>query len=205
MNAAAFRAETVDRFANWGIAANTNLPLVERPSVTPPAAARVAARAVSICYVVGIFYDADRTELVRLLQDFKLWDVVPSSERGLLEAPTVPPGEKQLLDWLPESAQVMAWSLRLADLNHLQRCDDTLYTLFPFKTDPTPFISEAKLRPYDEIGQELDVLYMLHWATVDALLKSQQPPVDPIQIRFRRRAIEWIWGTNEWDQISLDT
>ena len=141
------RSATIRRFRQWGLLSNPDLPLIENTkSVRPKTANQIASRAASISYVVGVFYKADRRKLVTYLQEYGLWNVVPKSEQEMLTKRRVSEEERLLSGWLPESAQILIWSLRLTGLDHLSACDEKLASFIPYKVDPVPFIERARLR-----------------------------------------------------------
>jgi hypothetical protein len=64
----------------------------------------------------------------------------------------------------------------------------------------------AQLRALDEIRQECDTLYMLHWSAVESHLSGQKTRIALPIVSYRRHAAEWIAGTaDEWDEVPLDT
>ena len=102
----------------------------------------------------------------------------------------------------------MAWSLGLVTLDHFAPCNDSLASHFPKAgDDPGEFIANAHVQPIEELRQEADTLYMLHWIAAEANLegKSDLRIVLP-RISFRRHAADWVIGVAEgWDDVPLDT
>lgn len=200
------RENTLHRCAEWNVPVNPTLPLIEAESaLTPRAAAEVAGRAIAAGYVAALCFGGPPAPIRRHLEQFDLWRFVSVKEQSLF-APDAPMQAKSYYAWLIESIQFFAWSLALADLDHFRRCDDNLSSRFPHKTDPTPFIASARLRPQDELRQESDTLYMLHWSAADANLTGSTTRLDLPMVAFRRHAADWVVGTREdWDEVSLDT
>ncbi len=115
--------------------------------------------------------------------------------------------EKVNATWLTECVQSLAWCMGLVELNPFRRCDDDLASHFPAPfTDPSGFISDAVLRPLDEIYQQADLHYRLHWADRNARLIGTQCSVDEGLISERRKPLDWVIGVEaDRDEIPLDT
>lgn len=207
MDTQALRAETLRRFALWELPANEHLPLIEtEDELRPQPPSSVAKRAVAASYVIGLCFGADFEATRKHLETFDLWQSLAQSERDFIERAFLSEQDKSIFGWLVESVQFLAWALRLAELDHFRHCDDTLASLFPFKTSPGPFIQSAQLRASDEIRQESDTLYMLHWSAVESKLSGRDTRIVLPLVSYRRHAADWIIGTAaEWDEVPLDT
>jgi ribosomal protein L25 (general stress protein Ctc) len=209
MSPSEIRTETLRRFDGWKLAPNEHLPLLESlQDLKPKSSAQVAARAVVAGYLAAVCFGAPQ-EKVRLdLERFSLWQHLSTEEQTLVSSPAASEQSKAFHRWLIESIHFMAWSLGLAPLDHFTPCSETLASLLPKAgTDPAQFIASQNLRPIDELLQEADTLYMLHWFAVDANLNGQ-PNMRVVlpQISFRRHAADWVIGVAEaWDDVSLDT
>ena len=70
-------------------------------------------------------------------------------------------------------------------------------------------MAEAELRPQAEILSEADLIYRIHWATVDARVNGAEPPagLNPSVVYERHYALNWLIGYagQEWDNITTDT
>ena len=104
-----------------------------------------------------------------------------------------------------------AWALGFVGSLHFDSCcDDSLITCFPdLKNDGSSddYKAHAKTRSIDQIVSACDLAYCLHWAVADANLRSKPIPghVDAHIIVERRRALEWMLSSDDWDDVSLDT
>lgn len=187
---------------------NEALPLIEAVEELSPQDARsVAIRSVVLSYVIGIGFGADSRRLKASLEQFGLLDRASVQERDLLCRSEFTQQQKVNATWLTECVQSLAWCLGLVELDPFRRCDDDLASHFPQPfTDPSRFISEATLRPMDEIYQQTDLHYRLHWAARNARLMGHRSRVDEGLISERRKALEWVIDVEaDWDEIPLDT
>lgn len=187
---------------------NESLPLLEsEDELTPQDSAAVATRCVILSYVIGIGFGADIPKLNEYLKDIGLIEKASENERILLSKSSHTEQEKINASWLTESVQSLAWCLGLVDLDPYRSCDDNLATHFPDPfTDPSDFISSSKLRPFDEIYEQADLHYRLHWAARNIRLTGGECKVEEGFIRERRKPLDWVIGVeSDWDEVPLDT
>jgi len=184
--------------------ANPIVALYANPS---PAAPDVARRALVLNALIGRAYGADRALLDGYLRKNDLGDAVTPTERALLAKDRLARQERIDATWLVECVQVLAWGLGLVDLDHFRRCDDDLASNFPAPRDSArAFVAGARLRPFEEIHRQCDLLYCLHWAVTEARLRDRKGKLDGSVIRERHRAINWLAGVeSRWDEVSTDT
>lgn len=197
------------RFAAWQLVPNESLPLLETVAeLRPKSSAEVAARAVSAGYVAAACFGAPTTQLRKDLERFGLWEHLTPDEQGYLNEPNPTDQSVALHSWLIESIQFLAWSLGLDALDNFTPCSEALATHFPRGgIDPVEFVSQATLRPMEEVLQEADTLYMLHWRAVENNL-GHTPDARVVlpRLSFRRHAADWTIGVAEgWEDVSLDT
>jgi hypothetical protein len=157
--------------------------------------------------VIGIGFGADASRLKVSLGEFGLFEHASVKEQDLLSKSQHTQQEKVNVTWLTECVQSLAWCLRLVELDPFQRCDDDLASHFPRPfSDPRGFISEATLRPIEEIYQQVDLHYRLHWAARNARLRGHRSIADEGLISERRKALDWVIGVEaDWDEVPLDT
>lgn len=202
------KTQSHDRLRNLGLKANERLPFIESPEKLHPQDARsVAIRTIILSHVIGIAFGAQASQLRKLLLDFGLFEHCSNEERRLFSKESHSPQEKTNCLWLVECVQSLAWCLGLVELDPLRNCDDDLASHFPRpSTNPLGFISQATLRPLDEIYQEADFHYRLHWIARQAELTRTQCPVQQSLVWERRRALDWVLGVgSDWDEMPQDT
>jgi hypothetical protein len=187
---------------------NETLPFIEAADELHSQDVRsVAIRSVVLCYVIGIGFGAEAKRLKASLEEFGLFNHASPKEQDLLGRETHTAQEKINATWLIECVQSFAWCLGLVDLDPFRPCDNDLASHFPkpFK-DPASFISEATFRPFNEIYQQADLHYRLHWAARNARLTGRPSKITESLISERRRALDWAIGVEfDWDEVGLYT
>lgn len=187
---------------------NESLPLIEAiEELKPQNAQSVARRIVVLSHVIAVGFGANAHQMKKSLEEFDLFQHASMHEQNLLSRLEHTKQETINVTWQTECVQSLAWCLGLVGLNPFQRCDDNLASLFPKPfTDPNCFISAATLRSFDEIFQQADLHYRLHWAARNARLRGRQTNLVEGLISERRRPLDWVIGVEaNWDEISLDT
>ena len=190
-----------------GIRVNEALPLLEDISeLSPQAPQAVARRCIVLGYMIGIGYDQSGSRLKEKLKEWDLYQFTSQEERALLEKNEFTDQEKVNATWLTECVQSMAWGLGIAEIDHFRHCDDDLGTKFPIMSDPTDFIAQSTLRPFEEIYYQSDLLYRMHWASRDDRLDGKKGILEEGLIAERRKGMDWMLGVEEdWDEVPMDT
>lgn len=120
-------------------------------------------------------------------------------------------GDERLFRTQIEAMWALTWCLQIvAELQFDRACSDRFVHLLPDLKSEQPtdrFRTQVNLRPRDEVFQALDLAYCLHWSVRESRLtgKPIKHSVPPHVIEERRRALEWVLSTDNWDEISLDT
>jgi hypothetical protein len=202
------KAASHEFLVRHGIQVNDFLPQIESPSdLRARSAEEIARRCMVLCHVIGIGFGGDSRQLKAALEEFDLWQYASPTEQDLLNRTEHTDQEKIDAIWLTECVQSLAWCLGLVELDHFRQSDDELASNFPEPfTDPRNFIAESTKRPFNEIYQQLDLHYRLHWAARNARLKGTPCPVSEEWIEERRKGLEWaINADTEWDEVPLST
>ena len=88
-------------------------------------------------------------------------------------------------------------------------CDVGRMVEMMIKTSKDEFISSWKIRSINEIADELDKIYRMNWACVDARIKGQSPKgsLNPSVVYERHYALNWLtnYRHQEWDNVTTDT
>lgn len=187
---------------------NETLPLLEgEDELNPQDAVSVARRSIILGYVIGIGFGAPVPKLRTYLNEVGLLQFTSTKEKRLLGAATHTDQEKIDATWLSECVQSLAWCMSLVELDPFRPCDDDLADNFPKPfVDPTDFIGSARLRPFDEIFQQADLHYRIHWAARNARLSGTECSIREGFIGERRKPLDWVIGVeSDWDEVPLDT
>jgi len=190
-----------------------NLPLVEDYTIARFRDEREIARKSVVLY--GLLFVAHKEksaqEMISYYKKYDLWSSVSPNERQYLENENRTSQEDNIMSWRIECLNVLLWSLgsvhTLAFPTEL--CDFSNYDNLPnINADPTAWINNARLRDTEEILNETDLIYRLHWAVRDASLNGKAIPanLDQDVIMERHFALNWlVMYADEWDDITTDT
>lgn len=119
--------------------------------------------------------------------------------------------EKAALTWRYESLNILMWALRFvdqltypADICNVPHIVDTV-----IHQERWQFEAAATLRDKEAVLEQMDLIYRMHWACVDARLhKSPAPPgIHPSIIYERHYALNWLarYQDQDWDDVTTDT
>lgn len=132
-------------------------------------------------------------------------------EAKFIKAANATQQEQINFSWRYEGVWVLLWSLGYVDtLTKPERICDMPKLVGIFQNhDTAQLIKDAKLRPFNEILDQADLIYRYHWATTNARIKAQPAPakLEDGVIQERNYALNWLIGymDQEWDGISTDT
>ncbi len=192
-----------------GLEVNTALPLVESPEETSPKSATdVAQQLVAVSYVVRVGFGYLASSARARLLELGIADILGGLSQDLLAQDSLSEQDKVNMTWQVEGIQSLAWALNLAELDHTRGCDHDLASRLPAQEleQEKAFIANAQLRPLSEIREQVDLIYRMHWACVNARYTGTATSLNESIIRERRRALDWIYGVEEdWDEVPLDT
>lgn len=115
--------------------------------------------------------------------------------------------------WQYENLWVMEWALRLTDdLFWPDRICDVPASVRIMREyqNMEALTAAARLRPREELLEQADLIYRLHWACVDARVMSMPAPqgLEEGVIMERHRALFWLAGCDRmcpWDDVDLST
>ena len=177
-------------------------------------AAEVAQRSLAVFSVIGLAFGAERGAVLNWLSENDLWKDLAPSEAGFIDTPA--PSRKQIINakWLSERLIVLLWALRkierLPPAN--EQCDPGEFqdVLPPYaEMGIREYLSQAKLRPGQDLIDAANQILQLHWEARDAKIKGRAPilPVDLEIVQERHHAINWVIGYDNlpWDEVTTDT
>lgn len=172
----------------------------------------VAGKAVVL---YGLIFVANKEknsdEIITYFKKYNLWKNVSPNERAYLEKKNKTDTDNNPVTWRVENLNVLLWALghfeKLAFPTEI--CDFSNYQNLPnLDTDPTDWITQSKLRKAEDILNETDLIYRIHWATVDASIKNKKVPsgLNPDVVIERHFALNWLtMYAEDWDDITTDT
>lgn len=147
-----------------------------------------------------------------LLQDMKSQDIYKFHEPDdeyFFQTPHEKLKEQDIIDmsWHIENFFVFAWCFKIIEIKPIWkkfRLSSKQDEQLPLCIPCADFIQKNPLRPIEEVLQQLDLLYCLHW-----LLREDDPVIKrkvSLDIVIERRhVLEWLISDDSWYDVSLDT
>ncbi|GGH58380.1 hypothetical protein HNQ91_000412 [Filimonas zeae] len=132
-------------------------------------------------------------------------------EAALLDKETLTEQEQANTTWRYECVYVLLWALGLEEeLGYPDTiCDVPHMVEMVINQSRVILESKAQLRDAEEILEQLDQIYRMHWACVEAHLHHQQPEggMEAGVVYERHYALNWLTGyeEQEWDEVQTDT
>jgi hypothetical protein len=207
METSRIREQSIRTAAALGVFVPATLPLPDaEPS--PRTTEDATTRLLVMHAVAAVAYGFDRMRAMAWLNAEALADALTEPERRFVVDAQGSPGPFRSHI---EGMWALAWATRIVDeLDFRKDCDARFATMLPNlkRREPSASVrAKAALRDPEEIVAACDLAYCLHWALVQAELDNGPPPAGlaPLVVVERRRALEWLLGTEEWESVSLDT
>lgn len=206
------KAKTENFLTAKNVPINEHLPLVEDAENTRFRSAHdVAKRIIVLYYIAALGNGVDKKRVTDALKRSRVWDSLAPSEMSFLDSSELT--EQQIADatWRVETLWALLWALGKVDTLDFptNTCDmATLHSLIPKPDDAQAFIASVHLRDPEEILDETDMIYRIHWAVRDAQLNGKPIPamLHPGVVVERHYALNWLtWYEEEWDEITTDT
>lgn len=185
----------------------------------PRSAEEAARRVLALLVVVGRVHDPERC--VAWMKKHDLEPVLSPAELAFVrqEAPTEE--ARVAFSWRAEAMVSLLWALNaLPEMPAFNEQFDVFEVemVGAALKDPHAFVSAARLRSAEEIGEMEHRLYHQHWRVRDAqfggfakLLEPDpdDPPIEDLHpgiVYERRYALSWLagWG-DDWDHVPTDT
>jgi hypothetical protein len=204
---------TDDFLKSHNIPVLPTLPLVEDHTEAKFRKEVVIARRCVILYgLINVGHKARKAEdMVAFFKKHHLWSDVSPSEQEYLLGKDVTDQQNTNMIWRMESLNVLLWALGHFDVLPLptQICDSSDYKNLPdIESHPLNWIQNSRLRNTEDILNEADLIYRIHWATTEARLKNIPMPfnLNNDVVYERHYALNWlIMYAEDWDEISTDT
>lgn len=179
-------------------------------------AKRAVALLIVIQYACDVAQEGDlktsKEFVMELLNQFDVVESLTMQERDFLNSEQ--PEEKEAIQiaWQYEAQWVLLWSIGLVNtLEFPKEICDCHYAikLVSDCSSFNEFFGKTKLRNAEEILDEADLVYRLHWACVHDRMNARESTAgmqESIVIE-RRRGLFWLinYKNEEWDCISMDT
>ena len=204
------RDESVLALARMGLSISRSLPTLELQNPTRDLS-EISTRMLGLYGVIVLSFSGNQG-----LGPIRAW--IAREQLGESLSPTETDfisGNASLLvsmRWRIEGLYALSWACGKIGCSILDFVPDDFVAVFPSipKSEPTSsFRERLKLKDYEQIIFALDLLYCLDSAMTDLHLRSEAPPPRaPLvldEVKQRRRALEWLFSKEDWDDIELDT
>ncbi len=193
------------------------LPLAQYPFRTQEdIAKRAVALLIVIQYACDVVHEGDihksKDFFMTMLQKYGVEDFLTDNERNFLQAKEPNEQEAGDITWQYEAYWVLIWALGIVDTldfpEDICNCQYAIQVVSSCESFEQ-FYGTTAMRNKEEIVDEADKIYRLHWACVNSRIQGQEAPanIDERIVTERRRGLFWMLGhrDEEWDYISMDT
>ena len=196
-----------------GVPTLDHLPFIEDYKEARFRNVNEVARKAVVLYGLIFVANKEKTsdEISAYFKKYDLWKNVSPDERKYLEKNNKTDNDNNPVTWRLENLNVLLWALGHFDKLSFPTtiCDFSNCQNLPnLDTDPTTWIAKSKLRSTEDILNETDLTYRIHWATEDARINNKKVPanLNPDVIMERHFALNWLTiYADDWDDITTDT
>lgn len=190
----------------------TSIQLRSREEITK----RAVALLIVIQYACDVAQEGDlKTSKEFVMELLKKFDVVESltkQERDFLNSEQPDQKEAIQIAWQYEAQWVLLWSIGLVNtLKFPKEVCDCHYAIKLVSNCGSfnEFYQQTRLRSAEEILDEADLIYRLHWACVHDRINGREATAGMQEsiVVERRRGLFWLisYRNEAWDCISMDT
>ena len=211
---------SIELLKKKGVPYIDGLPMIESENeVSMRSHEEIARRAVCCLLAIQHSFDVNNDNDVQgsheflygMLEKWQLTSYLSEDERMLFDGELS--GYKlETFSWKYEAYWVLIWALGLVEALSFPTdvCDvGEAIRFVSTHNNFESFMASTTLRESSEILDEADLIYRLHWATVDARLNNRPNPagLDGSVIMERHMALNWLIGVfgDDWDNMSTDT
>jgi hypothetical protein len=188
-----------------------HLPVIVDSTKTHPRSIEDICKRIYALVLIAEKAEGESTETYEArVKQYGLQDVVSPDEWAF--AHTDKPIKQDIIKFSQrlESAWMLAWTLGYVAtlVKASEFCDSDTLREWVKSTPLSTFIKQAKLTSLENILNETDFIYRIHWAVNDAELYGARIPAKliPPVVYERHYALNWlISAPTEWDKTITDT
>lgn len=213
-NAAALqRKERSERIlASEGVPVKPDLPALEvRDGTSSRDEAEVAMRTLCVLMTAIKAERMDQPMVLRVVRQYGLAAHFSAEEKDFVRDPEPSDEQRSRFLWRYETAWTLLWALGYVRILSIPRvaCDVGFAVSCMRDRSAQAFIADAKLRTFDQIMDQADLIYRYHWSLIDAALAKPAAPVDLNAgiVYERHYAFNWLirHHDQDWDDVTTDT
>jgi len=205
------KARTEAFLRQRGIPINPRLPMTEDSSTSLLRDKQTIIERVYCLTILAARGEGVPLErLDTLIQRYAI-DGFTEEEKKLYAKPDPSDEDKAIMTWRYESLNVLQWALGFVDtlVYPSEICDVPALVGNVIERSRADLEQNAVVRDEEVILDELDKIYRMHWACVEARMQ-QQPPAGDLNssiVYERHYALNWLttYLDQEWDYVSTDT
>ena len=210
------RTQSLAEINVLGYRGNPNLPLLDDDMKLTRTEDDIANRInmLHLVYTTSIEGEKSVSFFYEMSKNNNWTHYLTPSELAYLKAGKQSKEQKANYSWNKEAIFALLWAVKLVkdlrDLKQMKMGD--VYSLIPPEASEEKFRKSLKLRNEKDLLKELDFFYLLHWT----LKHEPQPnkllsfftnkiPIEIDVVMERRRALEWLFSKEDWDDVAMDT
>jgi hypothetical protein len=191
-----------------GYPVNTDLPSLDVREY-PRSTEDIFKRLLCLHATAACAYGFDRLKAIEWIKQENIYAALSSAEKTYLENGV---GDNSQLKLQVEGMWAIAWVLGLVpQLDFSENCDGQFVMMLPnLKILENSFALKNKinLKPFDNIVEKCDLAYCINWYLRQGNISNRRPSKKSLSAYVaseRWRALLWVTGMDDWDDISLDT
>lgn len=205
------KARSMEFLKARGIKVNEHLPPVpDVVGATLRSKEEALERVYALLLVTAKGEGVDRERLRALREDKRIVGL-SQAELEKYEKDVLEGQERVDALWRYESLNVLLWALGL--VNELvypsMVCDFGGITKLLVQSSRDVVEERVRMREAGDVLEELDKIYRMHWACVDARIRGLEPggELDSSVVYERHYALKWLtrYRGQEWDRVTPDT
>lgn len=190
---------------------NSNLPCISSSeNVELRYTKDIIDRAYALLVIAVKGEGVEQEHLAKAVDDKRISHFSPK-ENYIYQAQELNDRERAYAVWRYESLYTILWTLGL--MNELKYpseiCDVKGVVGEIFQPTREEFENSVKLRSKTEVLDELDKIYRMNWACVDARIKGQAVSgnINPSVVYERHYALNWLtnYQNQDWDDVQTNT
>ena len=205
------KSKSNEFLTSHGIKVSKTLPCIsDSAQVQLRSVSEVIDRTYSLLVTAAKGEGVESEHLSRMVESKKV-DQLSGKERSIYEADVLSDQDKAYATWRYESLYTMLWALGIMDdLKYpSQICDVQMIVGKLLQPSREEFVESVNMRDKDEILNELDKIYRMNWACVDARIKNEEVAgsINPSVVYERHYSLNWLTSDlgSDWDDVQTHT